>query len=106
MVKKIEYTILLIEDTQIRHIHTHWKNEVMGFCLQLEIYIKENWKPIVRYDTTHGFAHKDIIHSNGSKEKIPLYFLNFKSALNFIDRDLKSSWSFYREQFLKEAKYE
>ncbi|WP_455423484.1 DUF7718 family protein [Candidatus Hakubella thermalkaliphila] len=23
------------------------------------------WRPVVRYDTAHGFAHKDVIRANG-----------------------------------------
>jgi hypothetical protein len=68
----------------------------------LEIYVKNKWKPIVRYDTAHGFAHKDIIYANGTKEKIPLYISDFKEALTFSDKDLKANWQIYREQFLKE----
>lgn len=102
MTKIIEYLIPLTNDTQLRHIHTHWKNEVISFTVQLEIYVKNKWKPIVRYDTAHGFAHKDIIYANGTKEKIPLYISDFKEALTFSDKDLKANWQIYREQFLKE----
>lgn len=96
----------MTEDTQLRHIHTHWKNEVTSFTVQLEAYIKNKWQPVVRYDTAHGFAHKDIVHSDGSIEKIPLYISSFKEALTFSDRDLKTNWRIYREEFLKEAENE
>ena len=106
MQRKVEYIIPLTEDTQLRHIHTRWKKEVIGFTIQLEIQIKNKWQPTVRYDTAHGFAHKDIIHPDGSSEKIPLYILNFKEALTFSDKDLKANWGIYREQFLKEVENE
>ena len=102
MTKIIEYTIPLTDDTQLRHIHTHWKNKVTSFVVQLEIYIRNKWQPIVRYDTAHRFAHKDIIHVNGTTEKIPLYISDFKEALTFSDKDLKTNWRIYREQFLSE----
>jgi hypothetical protein len=70
----------------------------------LEIYVKDKWQPIVRYDTAHRFVHKDIIHANGTSEKLPLHISNFKEALNFSDKDLKANWRMYREQFLKEVK--
>ena len=57
----------------------------------------------MRYDTAHGFTHKDIIHANGRKDKIPLFIADFKEALDFSDKDLKNNWQIYCEQFLKEA---
>jgi len=92
----------------------------------LEICVKNKWQPIVRYDTAHRFAHKDIIHVDGTKEKIPLNISDFsvidrsasggKEALTFSDKDLsakgrsayggKANWRIYREQFLKEVKDE
>jgi hypothetical protein len=98
--KIVEYLIPLTNDTQLRHVHTHWKNKVAGFTVQLEVYVENKWQPIVRYDTAHGFAHKDIMHANGAKDKIPLYISDFKEALNFSDKDLKANWRIYREQFL------
>ena len=104
MIKKVEYIISLSGDTQLRHIHIHWRNKVTGFTVQLETYINKEWQPIVRYDTAHGFTHRDIIHSDGSKEKTPLFISDFKEALTFSGKDLKTNWRIYREQFLKEVK--
>lgn len=106
MHKTVDYSIFLTNDTRLRHIHIHWKKEVASFTVQLEVYINKGWQPMVRYDTSHGFTHKDIIHYNGKKEKIPLFISDFKEALSFSDRDLKTNWRIYREQFLKEAKNE
>ena len=104
MRKEIEYIVPLSEDTQLRHIHTHWKNKVTGFTVQLEVQIKNKWQPIVRYDTAHGFSHRDIIHTDGTKEKTPLFISDFKEALTFSDKDLKANWRIYREQCLREVK--
>ena len=92
----------MTNDTRLRHIHTHWKNEVASFTVQLEISVRSEWRPIVRYDTAHRFAHKDVIHADGTREKTPLYVSDFKDALTFSDRDLKANWRAYREQFLSE----
>lgn len=103
MAKKVEYLILLTSDTQLRHVHTHWKNKVTSFTVQLEVYVKKKWYPIVRYDTAHEFSHRDIIHPDGTKEKTPLFISDFKEALTFSDKDLKTNWRIYREQFFKEV---
>jgi len=80
------------------------KEEIVSFIVQYEAFIKGNWHPIVRYDTSHGFAHKDIIHYNGRKEKQPLYFPNYNFAFTFAIQDLKLLWRWYRTGFEKEMK--
>jgi hypothetical protein len=52
-------------------------------------------EPIIRYDTSHGFAHKDIIHYNGEVDKQPLYFQSFNMTFTFAIQDLKASWKWY-----------
>lgn len=41
------------------------KGQIFQFVVQYEALIFGDWKPIVRYDTAHGFAHKDIIKASG-----------------------------------------
>ncbi len=106
MTKTVEYIIPLTNDAQLRHIHTRWKNKVTSFGVQLEVYAKNKWQPIVGYDTAHGFTRKDVIHADGTKEKIPLFISDFKEALTFSDKDLKTNWKIYREQYLEEVKNE
>jgi hypothetical protein len=106
MNKSIEYIIPLTNDTRLRHIHIHWKNKVINFTVQLEIFVKYKWQPIVRYDNAHGFVHKDVIHADGTQDKIPLFISDFKEALSFSDKDLKANWRLYRKQFLSEIPLE
>jgi len=80
------------------------RDKITGFVVQYEALIKNKWYPIVRYDTSHGFAHRDIIHYNGRKEKQPLYFLDFNLAFTFAIQDLKSLWRWYRIGFEREVK--
>ena len=80
------------------------KKKILGFTVQYEAKINNKWQPIVRYDTAHGFAHKDIIHSDGKTEKQPLYFQSFNIALTFAIQDLKILWKWYRESYEKEVK--
>ena len=71
--------------------------------VQLETNAKDKWCPVVRYDTKHGFAHKDIIHFDGSAEKFNLGMSNYNIAMIFAEQDLKSNWGKYIEQFLEEV---
>jgi hypothetical protein len=45
------------------------KGEIVKFVIQYKALVKNLWRPIVRYDTYHGFAHKDIIHYWGEVVK-------------------------------------
>jgi hypothetical protein len=67
------------------------KNGIAKFVVQYEALINERWRPIVRYDTSHGFAHKDIIHFRDEEDKQPLYFQDFNMAFTFAIQDLKTS---------------
>lgn len=106
MVKEIRFVTIYDWDCRKRHIHYRIKDRITRFIVQLEILIDKQWFPIVRYDTAHGFAHRDIIHPNGHTDKTPLIFEDFNEALDFAEFDLKSNWEVYRERFLKEVKNE
>ena len=78
------------------------KGEIIKFVVQYEAFIENQWRPIIRYDTTHGFAHKDIIHYNGKQEKQPLYFPDYNMAFTYAIQELKISWRWYRMAYEKE----
>jgi hypothetical protein len=42
------------------------KGRVIGFLFQYEIFFEGRWMPAVRYDTSHGYAHKDLMNPDGS----------------------------------------
>jgi hypothetical protein len=52
-----------------RHHHVSKGKKIVEFRIQLEILVNENWHPIVRYDTAHGKAHRDILHPNDKQTK-------------------------------------
>jgi hypothetical protein len=101
--KHKEFIIRIDSDTRIRHKHIRFKQKILRFTLQLEIHLNNKWYPVVRYDTSHNFAHKDLIHYNGKKEKTPLFIRNYNDALLFAQADLKTNLTLYKEMFIKEA---
>lgn len=101
--KKKEFLINIDVDTRIRHNHIRFKQKILKFTLQLEIYIKNKWYPVIRYDTAHNFAHKDLIHYDGKVEKTPLFIRDYNDALLFAQADLKTNLTLYKEMFIKEA---
>jgi len=61
------YILLLSDKDRKRHEHIIDRGKVRGFVIQYELFIKNKWIPVVRYDTAHGYAHKDLINPDGSK---------------------------------------
>lgn len=80
--KEIEYLIYLTAESndRLRVYAQKEKGAILEFVVQYEALISEEWRPIVRYDTAHGFAHKDIMKASGETIKQPL-FLRFISLL-------------------------
>jgi hypothetical protein len=103
-VKERDFVILLSHESRIRHYHSRLKQQVVEFMVQLEVNIKGEWKPVVRYDTAHGFAHRDIFHGDGRVEKVPLSIGDYNSTLAFAELDVRSNWELYRQRFLQEVK--
>jgi len=74
----------------------------MFFRVQYETKVNNTWYPVVRYDTAHGFAHRDILNKKGSVKKTPLFNQNYNDALTFAENDLKTNWEYYKQRFLEE----
>jgi hypothetical protein len=75
-----EYEIQLSLDVRGRFNFVTTKESVVGFVVQVEVLVKDQWHPAVRYDTAHGFAHCDWYRRDGSCEKIDLQ-MSFDDAL-------------------------
>lgn len=102
--KIVEYVTPLGFDGRRRTRHLREHNNIIEFVVQYELNIKNKWYPVVRYDTAHGFAHKDILSYTGNVRKERLPFDDFNLALTFAEKDLKDNWQKYKEHFLKEVK--
>jgi len=101
---EIEYVFYLAPDEtdRLRVIIRKDKGEILEFVVQYETMILEEWRPVVRYDTAHGFAHRDVIRANGEVVKQPLFFETHNLALTFATLDLKMNWRQYKEGLQKE----
>jgi hypothetical protein len=74
---------------------------VRRFTIQYEALIGASWLPVVRYDTAHGFAHRDLLDRQGRNvEKRPLGGPGqFGKIATEAIADIKSNWRAYRERF-------
>ena len=75
---------------------------IVNFVVQLEHKMNDDWKEIVRYNYAHGFPHRDLILSNGSKRKERIHGEDLNEVFNFAVEDIKMNW----ERYLREAGYE
>lgn len=100
--KKIEYIIRIGPSDRYRHQHIKEKGKIVFFRLQYETKIDTIWYPVVRYDTSHGFAHRDLLDINGQVVKTPMFNQDYNDVLTFAESDLKTNWGFYKKRFLEE----
>lgn len=103
MVEK-SYIYMLTDKDRKRHEHIVEKGKVIGFVVQYEIFFEGRWVAIVRYDTSHGYAHKDLINPDGSKEKIFMGAVELSEALTLADRDINENWERYKERYFRRLK--
>jgi hypothetical protein len=105
-VKEIEFESCLdkIGNERLRVKLKTERGELTDVVFQYESFISNRWIPIVRYDCSHGYFHRDIMRPNGEKEKKEITIDNLKSASKYAEQDLKDRWEWYRERFIKKMK--
>ena len=94
---------LLDADARIRTSFSTARGRVNGFSIQLEVHREANWHPVVRYDSAHGVAHRDLLHPDGRQHKTLLPLSSFADALTFAQADLNKNWREYRRRFVEES---
>ena len=94
-----EYVVPLSENARKRHYHESDEGKVTCFSVQLEVFINNVWQVVIRYDSSHAFAHIDQYKLDGKKVKKELH-LNISESLTFADEDIKENWKFYQKRFL------
>jgi len=75
------------------------KSKVVDIFVQYEAKFADEWHPIVRYDCSHGFLHRDVMFPGGKKEKHPLDIPDLKTALLYAEQDIKDRWKWYRDRY-------
>lgn len=79
------------------------RGQVTAFTLQLETYVDDHWRPVVRYDPAHGQPHRDMLDWDG--RVIDKFWLSptmtNKQAIRFAEQDLSENGAAYRESFLE-----
>lgn len=96
------YLRIVSEDSRIRARFKTEKGEVKEFMIQMEVRYEGKWVPVVRFDTAHGYAHKDTFYRGVRQKKEELVFGTFNESFTFAQLDLSRNWKNYKKAFLKE----
>ena len=90
-------------DTFIRREQVIERGKVVRFVVQLEVELagESTARPVIRYDTAHGFAHIDRYNRKGKQKKEQLTVADFNQALTVAEQDIRHNWPVYRERFLR-----
>ena len=94
----------LEEENRLRIKIVILKGKVKDIVVQYEAKFKDKWHSIVRYDCSHGFFHRDVLHPDGREDKYPIPLSNLNDALLYSEQDIKDRWDWYREKYRKEIK--
>lgn len=100
--QEVEYTVRIGPSDRYRHLHIKEKGKIVFFRIQYESRVNDTWHPVVRYDTAHGFAHRDLLNIKGQVKKTPLFNQDYNDALTFAESDLKTNWQHYKRMFMEE----
>ena len=80
------------------------RGEITRFVVQYETLVAGEWRPVVRYDTAHNFAHKDILSPSGEVEKKIAVSYGYNEAFTNAEIDIKLNWHRYKEEYLRKVK--
>jgi hypothetical protein len=93
----------LSDRDRLRIRFTVQKGRVTQLVVQYEVLMGERWQPIVRYDTAHGYLHRDL-YRHGQEEplKEAISVVDLSDGLTQAIEDLRQHWQLYKRRFLGE----
>ena len=97
--RTVEYRYLLDAKNAARIRFELERSLVQRFMVQLECCFDGKWYPVVRYDTAHNFAHRDVLHPLGETVKTKMAIQDYNQALTFAIKDLNDNWEKYRQRY-------
>ena len=96
-----EFVLDLEAGVRMRCWHRTERGQVTAFTVQMELLLGGHWKPVVRFDTARGFAHRDLYRRSGGAIKTPLG-MDFRTARTFAQEEILVNWRRHRDLFLGE----
>jgi hypothetical protein len=97
--RTVEFRRLLDNDNALRVYFDLESGDVVKFVVQLECKFDDKWTAVIRYDTAHGFAHRDRMYPHKETEKTEMRVRDFNEGLTVAMFDLVNNWSDYRRRY-------
>ena len=98
-----EFSSTLGEKARYRLRLDRKEKEITDFVIQLEVEVDGKWKPIVRYDASHGYPHRDLYTADGkSKDAVDTTYdpdLGYANVASTAQDDIRKNWVRYCEGF-------
>jgi hypothetical protein len=90
-------------DDRIRCAFETYKGKVVKVnVVQYETRLRNTWLPVVRYDTAHGFFHRDVYLFGGHKHfKEFIFRPTLEEALTYAIQDIRLNWEKYKSAYLE-----
>lgn len=99
------YTFTIGPVDRIRNRIQLERDTVVDFVVQYETFFEGEFKPVVRYDGSHGHGHRDLLNHRGEVDKhwLPEH-MTMGDCLTYAQHDLRDNWEQYRNRFLERYK--
>ncbi len=99
--RTVEFRRLLDYDNALRVMFETERGQILRFVVQLECQFVEDgeWIPVVRYDTAHRYAHRDIMHPTKKEEKTEMSVQNYNDVLTIAMNDVVEKRYEYRRRY-------
>lgn len=95
-----DFVIRRAADARERRTFEVEEGQIKSFRVQLEVRAADAWKPVIRWDTSHGFVDCDRYNLKGEKTKSILN-VSAEEGLTLAQSDLNTKWQEYRRRFLE-----
>ena len=95
---EIDYLRYFTETDRLRVSFATTQGAVQSLVVQYEAFIEDEWRPAIRFDTSHGFFHVDLLKPYGETEKIILNFTDYGEALTFAIAQIRTRWEEFRKR--------
>ena len=84
---------------------------VVKFSVQYEALIRSRWRKIIRYDNSHGYAHKHLYYPNDVEYKQTMNTTDYNQSFTEAQQIIKKDFMTMRENYIimlerMEARYE
>lgn len=98
--RTVEFRRLLESNNALRVLFDTEHGQIVRFAVQLECQFGDDeWVAVVRYDTAHGYAHRDTMHPYEKAHKTKMSVQDYNEALTLAMNDVVNNRHDYRRRY-------